>query len=263
MLIHPYTLYRESLAQCLSQQPHLKVLGSVPSVSAMLAQWDACQPDVILIDAAVQDQERLSELTQLQNTLPHGKLLMLGVPTGAAEICAGIEAGAAGYVPYEATLQDLGASIRKVAAGEVICGSTVARALFTHIATAARCSAQRLHWDGIPLTLREQEILELLAAGRSNKEIMATLQVALTTVKNHVHNILRKLHCASRQEAAQYACHWHCAHGPDAATGSGYAPLFPLPRPVPRAQEAPRLRLVTDPASHRHTEAEMMPGNPP
>ena len=209
VLIHPYGLYREGLTRLLSQQQGIDVVVSAARVSEMLNKVESLKPDVIIIDYAAHGRESLIECRQLQRTLSHVKILMIGLPKVAADIRAYIEAGAAGYVPYEATLQELFDSVRKVSAGEVVCSPLVARCLFDHITAEARKREQFAPRGEAHLTKREREILLLLATGLSNKEIAFTIHVAISTVKNHVHNILRKLQVEGRREAARYARQYH------------------------------------------------------
>ena len=106
-------------------------------------------------------------------------------------------------MPDEASLEDLVENIRAVASGEAICSRKVAGLLFSRVAQAARERNQP--WVERPrVTPREREIIALIDARLSNKEIAVRLRIEVQTVKNHVHNILEKLQIEGRQELRRY-----------------------------------------------------------
>jgi DNA-binding NarL/FixJ family response regulator len=204
VVIHHNTIFRESLIHLLSQQQHITGVGSTLSIHEMLGEVEALQPNVIILDFASQEHDSLEGVRQIHRNYPHLKILMTGVPEVEADILECIEAGAAGYVPQEASLQELFDGIVKVAVGEALCSAKVAGFLFSRIATEARKREQFQLLDWASLTRREIEILPLLEEGLSNKEIAVALHIEIQTVKNHVHNILRKLQLEGRREVARY-----------------------------------------------------------
>ncbi len=131
---------------------------------------------------------------------------MIGLSESESDVIACIEAGAAGYLPQEASLEYLQQSIRAVAAGEAICSPKVAAQLFSRVAEAA--DVRELRGMLSNLTRREVEIIPLLEERLSNKEIAVQLQIEVQTVKNHIHNILEKLQLDGRREVARYAREW-------------------------------------------------------
>jgi DNA-binding NarL/FixJ family response regulator len=162
-------------------------------------------PDVIIMDLALLGRDGLEEIRQLRETFSEVKILIMGLTEQESDILACIEAGAAGYLSQEASLEDLLKNIRAVAAGEALCAPKMVGFLFARIAEDAR-ERERLQALGLTqLTCREREIVTLIEEGLSNKEIAVRLQIELQTVKNHVHNILEKLQLDNRREAAQHA----------------------------------------------------------
>jgi DNA-binding NarL/FixJ family response regulator len=150
-------------------------------------------------------RDGLKEARQLHEASPHAKLLMMGLTELESDVLAYIEAGAAGYLQEEASLEELLKNIRAVAAGEAVCPPKVAGFLFSHIAGAAR-ERERFKRLGLKhLTPRERQIIALIEQGLSNKQIATCLKIEIQTVKNHVHNILEKLQLENRREAARYA----------------------------------------------------------
>ena len=110
------------------------------------------------------------------------------------------EAGIAAYVPYEASIADLLATLARVRAGELACPPRIAAGLFRRL--AVRAIEQNVAAVSAGLTQREEEILALIDQGLSNQEIAGRLEIEVSTVKNHVHHILGKLAVRRRGEAA-------------------------------------------------------------
>jgi len=205
VIIHRNRLFREGLACVLAQQPNMMVAGVFASVSEMLQDAEALRPDVLVLDLHLPDREGLGEARLIKGLFPEIKILMTGLSGVESDVLACIEAGVAGYLVHEASLEDLLNNIQAVAAGEALCSPKVAGMLFSRIAEAGRERELR-HVLGLPnLTRRELEIIALIEEGFSNKEIAAQLQIELQTVKNHIHNILDKLQLEGRREAARFA----------------------------------------------------------
>ncbi|HEX7241600.1 MAG TPA: response regulator transcription factor, partial [Longimicrobiaceae bacterium] len=114
-------------------------------------------------------------------------------------VLACAEAGVSGYVSRGASLDDLVGALRSVARGELVCSPHIAGSLFRRVAAL---SERREASPAAVLTPREREILGLIDQGLSNKEISRRLRIELSTVKNHVHNLLEKLQVSRRGAAA-------------------------------------------------------------
>jgi two-component system, NarL family, nitrate/nitrite response regulator NarL len=205
VILHQKRLWREGLTVALSHQQHIAVVGSVAKASEIVGALEELRPDVMLVDFALPDRDGLGEARLLHAACPGVKILMMGLSELEADVVACIEAGAVGYLPQDASVADLLTHIQAVAVGETLCSPRVARLLCAWIAEGAH-TRERLQALGlVPLTRREREIVALIEAGCSNKDIAVRLRIELQTVKNHVHNILEKLQCESRREVAQYA----------------------------------------------------------
>ncbi|MBI4277602.1 MAG: response regulator transcription factor [Armatimonadetes bacterium] len=198
LIVDDIRLYREGLAQTLGREADITAIGAVADLREALAAVPEFRPDVLLLHMAL--PESLAALRALIGAAPHVKVVTLGVTESEDEVIACAEAGAAGYVLREATLEDLVAAIRSVTRGETICSPRIAATLLRRVATLA---AERRSWaTRAELTPREREILELIDQGLSNKEIARRLFIEVRTVKNHVHHILEKLSVHRRGEAA-------------------------------------------------------------
>lgn len=204
-VIYRKRLFREGLVYLLSQQQGITVVASAAETYAILGEITKLRPDVVILDLGLPERDGLGEARQLWQAFPGIKILMLGLSELASDVLACAEAGAAGYISQEATLEELYSSVWAVAQGEAICSPRVAGFLFSQIAAEARKKERQWTSGLIHLTHREREIIVLIEEGLSNKEIANRLHIELKTAKNHVSNILRKLQLDSRYEVARYA----------------------------------------------------------
>ena len=191
-------LYREGLAQVLGRNTCVSVVAIAARRDEALASLPATQPDVILVDTAMPDS--CGAVRSILEHVPHARVIALGVFEDDDGVLGCAEAGVSGYVPREASIDDLMTVIESVARGEAICSPRVAAGLLRRVAALAagnRGGLLRAH-----LTSREREIVRLIDDGLSNKEIARSLGIEVATVKNHVHNILEKLQVHRRGEAA-------------------------------------------------------------
>ena len=195
-------LLREGLVSMLAEQNDIEVVGAAASGREALDQIRDLRPEVALIDIGMPDKDGLEVTQTLRRSLPEIKVIILGMPDVTDEIMACIEAGAAGYVLKEASFEYLVDTIRSANRGESFCSPRMAASLFSRVAELV---GERVPRSSVKLTPREVEIINKIAEGLSNKEIAQILSIELSTVKNHVHNILDKLQLHNRLEAVQYA----------------------------------------------------------
>lgn len=188
-------LYRESLRNVLQRIADLDVVATVAAADAGVVARQMCA-DVVLLDLAA--PRRFDVLHALAT--PSGPaVVVLALDDNGSEVLSCIEAGARGYVTREGSVDDLVATVRSVARGEMLCSPRFAAVMVQRLAALA---SARVTDESTPLTSREREIVALLDRGLANKEIARTLGIEVATVKNHIHNILEKLHVRRRAEAA-------------------------------------------------------------
>jgi two-component system, NarL family, nitrate/nitrite response regulator NarL len=154
-------------------------------------------PDVVLVDMT--GSGGLGTLRDLAAARPKPRLLAVGVRDVHDDVVRCVEAGAIGYVARDASLAELAEAVHAALRGETTASPHVIATLMQRVASL---SANRRGGVVAELTSRELEVVELIERGLSNKEIAAQLSIAVTTVKNHVHNILEKLDVQRRGEAA-------------------------------------------------------------
>jgi two-component system nitrate/nitrite response regulator NarL len=196
LVVTDIRLYRDGVADALRRLPDVEAASTAATGAAAVLTARRVEHDVVLLDMTLADSAKT--VRSLLVTRPKLKIVALGVPEEGPEVVLAAEAGVAGYVSREATLDDLGDALRCALRGEAPCSARMAAGLLRHIALQAR---SRPADDGpVSLTRREREVLRLLKTGLTNKEIARALDLRLSTVKNHVHNVLSKHGVARRAD---------------------------------------------------------------
>ena len=198
-------LLLEGLAMMLGEQDDFEVIGTAPNGSKAVEQIKKLHPEVALIDIGMPDKDGLEVTQALHQDLPEVKVVILGLIDLTDEIMACIEAGATGYVLKESSFDHLAETIRSVHRNEAFCSPSMAASLFSRIAELTSESKTQVPLNSVKLTERELDVINLIAEGLSNKEIAKRLFIETQTVKNHIHNILEKLHLHNRFETVEYA----------------------------------------------------------
>lgn len=203
--------YRDGLAELLPASGTLSVVATTPDWAGAVRTAAAERPDAALVDAAlVPEPGRLHELKAAAAAM---KVLVIALPSTVEEAVGWVEAGADGYVPQDATLEELRSAIEATARGEVRCSPEVAARLFQRVAMLSRLLSQAPAAGARDaLTPREQEVAQLVADGLTNKGISRHLGIRIATTKNHVHNILSKLGLERRAQLAGWYHRHDAAH---------------------------------------------------
>ena len=198
ILLSNVRLYRESLYRSLAHRPGFEVLAAHDFSQRALTCVVGLRPDVIILDVGGHDALGLAKTLGL--SLPKAKIVAFAVSENDHLVVACAGAGIAGYVPPHGSEEDLVAAIEQALRGELYCSPRIAGVLARRVAALAEPGARPS--ELAPLTPRERQILGLVGEGMSNKEIAHALRIGTSTVKNHVHNILDKLHVHRRGQAA-------------------------------------------------------------
>jgi two-component system NarL family response regulator len=141
----------------------------------------------------------------ISEVIPTAKILMLTVSDEEEDLYDAIKAGANGYLLKEISIEEVASAIRAVVTGQSLISPSMASKLLNEFTSLAKRAEERQSVPTPRLTDRELEVLKLVAQGMSNREIATELYISENTVKNHVRNILEKLHLHSRMEAVVYA----------------------------------------------------------
>lgn len=191
-------LYREGLAELLDSKDEIRVVGAAQDDQWAIREVERLRPDVALVDMAIVDNIHL--IRTLVQQAPAVKIIALGLPNTEQSVLPCIEAGIAAYVDRDCALEDLAATITGIMQGQAACPPELVASLFRQVAVLARQKVET--GASVKLTHRELEIAELITSGLSNKEIAGELQIEVSTVKNHVHNLFEKLHVGRRTQLA-------------------------------------------------------------
>jgi len=197
-IVSDICFYRQGLAEALDRFPEFSVVGQACGWREALPMLRRRRPEVVLLDPEV-GQERAA-IGAVATAAGCAKIVALSVDE-EADVLRLAQAGISGYVTRDASMADVVTIIEQATRGELTCSPRIAASLLERVAVLARDIVPER--DG-PLTGREWEIVGLIGAGFSNREIGEQLFIERTTVKNHVHNILRKLQVTCRADAAAW-----------------------------------------------------------
>ena len=197
---HP--LFREGMRGRLDSVADVEVVGEAASGDEAVILAQKLEPDVILMDIKMPGLNGIEATREILRTSPHMGVLVLTMFEDDDSVFAAMRAGAKGYLLKDSRGEGVVHAIRAVASGEAVFGSGVAERIVGYFSAPRPVARQRVFPE---LTEREEEILTLVAQGKSNQEIARRLFVSLKTVRNHVSNILVKLQVADRAQAVIHA----------------------------------------------------------
>jgi two-component system, NarL family, nitrate/nitrite response regulator NarL len=199
LIVDDHPVMREGLKAVFERQPDFKILGEASDGDEAVKKAVKLNPDVITMDVRM-PYSGLKATTDIMKQLPQAQILILTVSDNEADVIESVKAGARGYLLKGMDAEILVAAIRTVAAGGAIFTPSVAARLIDEFKAGLNKNT-----NDINLTVREMDVLALVAKGASNKEIAITLNISEPTVKAHLRNVLSKLHMKNRSQAAVYA----------------------------------------------------------
>lgn len=199
VLVDDHPLYRDGLAGLLATLPDVTLVGAFGTAEDALAEVRQLRPDVVLMDLNLPGISGVEATRELLRLCPTTAVLVITMMDDDATVLAALAAGARGYVLKGASAAEIAAALHTVTSGGAVFGAGLATRL---IARAVPTVTSPAPSGTEPLTVREQEVLDLLAEGLSNAQIGRTLGISTKTVQNHVSRILDKLQAADRTQAA-------------------------------------------------------------
>jgi DNA-binding NarL/FixJ family response regulator len=220
LLVDDHALFREGLKSLFAYEDDFEVVGESANADEALAAARELMPDLVLMDVDMPGSDGIEATRRLVAEMPYVKVVMLTVHDEDESLFEAIKAGAQGYLVKSIRSAEMLDLLRGLANGEAPLSRATATRILEEFRRAAAASSPIAagaggasagstgREDSQPaplLTLREQEVLELVARRCTNKEIAARLVISEYTVKNHLRNILSKLHLRSRVQAAHYA----------------------------------------------------------
>lgn len=205
LLIDDHTLFRSGIKALLQRQPGFEVVGEAGDALEGVKRAKTLQPDVVLLDIHMPGITGREAVGLVADEAPDARILMLTVSEDVEDLLQALRAGAHGYLLKNIETDFLVNAIRSAVDGDSVMSPQMTSKLMKSVSTASQSTATPASVDKERLSPREREILGFLARGASNKEIARSLDLAESTVKIHVQNILKKLNLLSRVQAAVYA----------------------------------------------------------
>lgn len=205
VLIHGNRLLRDCLCCCLEQEDSLTVVCSASKLEEAGEKLALDRPDLLIVGFDLLHRSGVDNFSLMRAMSCGTKTFVIEVPETETEVFYCIEkVGACGYLNQDASINDFLIHIRAILQGETFCSPRIASLMFSRMSDLARRVDELGAANGGHLTKRETEIMGLIDGGLSNKEIAVQLQIEVSTVKNHVHNILDKLQLHDRRSAVKY-----------------------------------------------------------
>ena len=202
-VIEDNRLVREGITALLNQLPDLRVVaGGADGDTAALGAVD---PQVVLLDLGLRNGDSLRVAEKVKSEFPKSRIIVMDLLPVQEEIMEFVNAGVAGFIMKDATLDDLVRTIRSVAEGINVLPPQMTGSLFSQIARDAVARGRPEALESVRMTPRERQVINLIAEGLGNKEIASRLHIATHTVKSHVRNVMEKLMLHTRLQIAAYA----------------------------------------------------------
>jgi DNA-binding NarL/FixJ family response regulator len=204
LLVDDHPLFRKGIVSLLSAEPGFAVVGEASNGQDAIEKARDLMPDVILMDISMPGVNGLEATQRIKAEFPYVRIVMLTVSDADENLFEAIKSGAQGYLLKKIEPQTLFSTLRKVVEGEAPMSGVMATKLLAEFSRQTRRASQS-PTAVATLTEREREVLNHIADGKTNKDIASALSIAENTVKNHLKNILEKLHLENRVQAATYA----------------------------------------------------------
>ena len=205
MICDDHALFRRGLIMVLEGEDDIEIVAEAEDGRDAVAKVADAVPDVVLMDVRMPDVDGIEATRLIAEQVPTARIIMLTVSDEEQDLYEAIKAGATGYLLKEISIEEVAEAVRAVVAGQSLISPSMASKLLTEFTNLAKRADDRTSVPSPRLTDRELEVLRLVAQGMSNREIAGELYISENTVKNHVRNILEKLHLHTRMEAVMYA----------------------------------------------------------
>jgi DNA-binding NarL/FixJ family response regulator len=218
LLVDDHALFREGLAGLFAYQDDFDVVGEAGDADTALAQTAELKPDIVLMDIDMPGEDGIAATRRLKLAFPDVIIVMLTVHDATDKLLEAIKAGAQGYLVKNIRSTELLEQLRGLTRGEAAITRRMAARILEEFQRGGQPATDAPDEPSQDLTARELEVLELVADRLSNREIAARLVISEHTVKNHLKNILGKLHLRSRRQAADYGLARGWVRPPESST---------------------------------------------
>jgi two-component system response regulator NreC len=203
VLADDHSIVRKGLRSVLEADPDMRVVGEAATGLEAIDVCQRCRPDAAIVDIAMPLLNGIDAISQIQKVSPGTQVVVLSMHSDESYILRALGAGAKGYLLKDNAEDDVRPAVLAVVQGKSFLSPTIARTLLEDYVRFLR---QRGLQDSYELlTERERQVLQLLAEGRSNKEVASLLRLAVSTVETHRTNLMQKLNLHSTAEIVLYA----------------------------------------------------------
>lgn len=209
VLVHAHVLFREGLRRNLLSLPEYRIAGEATNGQQAIQMVDYTDPSLVLMEMDLPGVNGLEVARAIKRNHPHVGIMLFSASMDGQLVVKAIRAGVAAYLPRTVSWEELLHTLRRVQRNDYQINDLVLAVpdVAGHVLHAFRQMAVDEETQKVysPLSPRELDVLDLIAAGRTNKEIATQLDISNQTVKNHVSSILRKLAVNDRTQAVVYA----------------------------------------------------------
>ncbi len=202
-IIEDNRLVREGMTDMLNELPDVEMVLAATSLEPEVLR--RVNPRVVLLDVGLEDQNCLRLAETVQKELVDARVIVMDLLPAHEEVAQFVNAGVAGFILKDATMECFVGTVRSVADGARVLPERMTSTLFSQIARVAVQRGDAAALEAVRMTQREREVIAHIAVGMSNKEIAQRMNVATETVKSHVRNVMDKLALHSRLQIAAYA----------------------------------------------------------
>ncbi len=186
-------LLKEALSRMLSKSEEVDVIGAEVADRFRAEDLLKEEADILLLSSSGNRQEDLTAIRSVRSGAPNVAILLIGVTGEEAEFLQFIRAGVRGYLPRDASAEDVMEGVRAVQMGKAVCPGTLCAALFRYFEQEATSFPSASVHQRLGLTRREQQLIPLIAEGLTNKEIANRFCLSEQTIKNHLYRMKRKI----------------------------------------------------------------------
>jgi DNA-binding NarL/FixJ family response regulator len=205
LIADDHELFRRGLRMVLEDEADIEVVAEAGDGQAAIELAREHAPDVVVMDVRMPTVSGIEATRRIKEEEPGTRILMLTISDEEDDLYEAIKAGANGYLLKEISIDEISGAVRSIHSGQSLISPSMASKLLDEFAAIVRKQEQKQELPAPKLTPREMEVLQHVAQGMNNREIARALFISENTVKNHVRNILEKLHLHSRMEAVVYA----------------------------------------------------------
>ncbi len=206
LLIEDNRLLREGISHLLNEQSDMKVISSIGNGENILELTQKHKPHIILLDLGLRNRNSINIVKSIKRKFQEVKIIVMDLVPLQADVFDFVQAGVSGFMLKDINVKDFLKTIKTVFKGSKVLPPNLTGSLFSQIVEHTINGAKpNVIEESIRMTQREQQVIQLISDGLTNKEIAQKLHLSTHTIKSHVHNILEKLSLSTRVQIAKHA----------------------------------------------------------